>query len=315
MSLFRDSLRPPAIFSDEAVERYLAAIRAELRPDPQFRRRLRGQVLNRYVAVREGIGDTPTAARSMGRLGRAVLYATFTLAFSVTGVMAASQDALPGEFLYPLKRQVEDLRVQILPVHLHDDLATYALGERIQELDELAERGDWDRVIVLAGAIETEYLALADALESDTGELDRHIVVLNGLLETLPASARTAVEDVLDGMPGIGQPSDGHPSQGVTGGNGGNAGGGGSNGNAGTNGNAGGGSGNPTADSTPKPTKEPKPTKDAVPASTPKPVPTPRPQPTPLPAQPTPDPDATPRPTPGPRAPADAASQESEPAP
>jgi hypothetical protein len=313
MSLFRDSLRPPAIFSDEAVERYLAAIRAELRPDPQFRRRLRGQVLNRYVAVREGIGDTPTAARSMGRLGRAVLYATFTLAFSVTGVMAASQDALPGEFLYPLKRQVEDLRVQVLPVHLHDDLATYALGERIQELDELAERGDWDRVIGLAGAIETEYLALADALESDTGELDRHIVVLNGLLETLPASARTAVEDVLDGMPGIGQPSDGHPSRGVSGGNGGNAGAG--NGNAGNNADAGGGSGNASADSTPKPTKEPKPTKDAVPAPTPKPVPTPQPQPTLLPAQPTPDPDATPRPTPGPRAPADAASQESEPAP
>jgi hypothetical protein len=302
MSLFHDSLRPPAIFSDEAVERYLAAVRAELGPpDPHFRRRLRGQVLNRYVAAREGIGAAPTAARSMGRLGRAVLYASFTLAFSVTGVMAASQDALPGELLYSLKRQVEQLRVQVLPAHLHDDLATYALAERIHELDELAERGDWDRVIAVAETIEQDYLALADALESDTGQLDRHIVVLNGLLETLPATARTAVEDVLDGMPGIGQPSDGHPIRGASGGPGA----------------AGAGSENASADPTPQPTKEPKPTKSAatLPDPTEKPQPTPKPQPTVEPAAPTPDLEATPRPTPGPRAPAGAQPPESISAP
>ena len=299
MSLFRDSLRPPAIFSDEAVERYLAAIRAELGPDPHFSRRLRGQVLNRYVAAREGIGAAPTAARTMGRLGRAVLYASFTLAFSVTGVMAASQEALPGELLYPLKRQVEQLRVQVLPAHLHDDLATYALGERIHELDELAERGDWDRVIALAETIEQDYLALADALETESGQLDRHIVVLNGLLETLPATARTAVEDVLDGMPGIGQPPDGHPVNGAADGAGG----------------PGIGSGNANADPTPKPTKEPKPAKSVAPAPTAKPQPTPKPQPTLEPVAPTPDPEATPRPTPGPRAPSGAQPPESVSAP
>jgi hypothetical protein len=299
MSLFRDSLRPPAIFSDEAVERYLAAIRAELGPDPHFRRRLRGQVLNRYVAAREGIGDAPTAGRSMGRLGRAVLYASFTLAFSVTGVMAASQEALPGELLYPLKRQVEELRVQVLPAHLHDDLATYALAERIHELEELAERGDWDRVIVLAETIEQDYLALADALETDTGQLDRHIVVLNRLLETLPATAWMAVADVLDGVPGIGQASDGHPIRGATGGPGA----------------AGAGSGNASTDPTPKPTKEPKPTESAGAAPTPKSQPTPKPQPTVEPAAPTPDVDATPRPTPGPRAPAGVQPPESISAP
>ena len=54
MSLFRTSLRPPAILSDEAIERYVEAIRHELQPDPLYRRRLRGMVLNRYVAAREG---------------------------------------------------------------------------------------------------------------------------------------------------------------------------------------------------------------------------------------------------------------------
>ena len=59
MSLFNDTLRPPAILSDQAVERYLAAIRAEIEPDPFFRRRLRGQVMNRFVATREGMIAAP----------------------------------------------------------------------------------------------------------------------------------------------------------------------------------------------------------------------------------------------------------------
>lgn len=307
MSLFRSSLRPPAIFSDEAVERYLTAIRAEAGPDPLFRRRLRGQVLNRYVAAREGIADAPTASRSMGRLGRAVLYASFALAFSVTGVMAASQEALPGELLYPLKRQVEHLRIQVLPAHLHDDLAMYALAERIHELEVLADRGDWVRVTALAATIEQDYLALADALENDAGQLDRHIVVLNGLLQNLPATARAAVWDVLDGTPGIGRPPGGHPGQGAAGGLGG----------------PGIGPGDAGADATPQPTKEPKPAKSQAPQpmpsahATPKAQPTPKPQPQPTvePPAPTPDPEATPRPTPGPRAPSGAQPPESVSAP
>jgi outer membrane biosynthesis protein TonB len=158
-------------------------------------------------------------------------------------------------------------------------------------------------VIALAETIEQDYLALADALETDTGQLDRHIVVLNGLLETLPATAWMAVADVLDGMPGIGEPTDGHPIRGSVGGPGA----------------AGAGSGNANADPTPKPTKEPKPTKSAAPAPTlaptAKPQPTPNPQPTLEPVTPTPDPEATPRPTPGPRAPAGAEPPESISAP
>lgn len=197
MSLFRGAIRPPAIPSDEAIERYLAAIRAEIRLDPLFRRRLRGQVMNRYVAAREGIG-TATPRRSMGRLGRAVLYASFTLAATSTSVLAASQEALPGDLLYPLKRQVEALRVQVLPSHLHDDLAAYAVAERITELGHLAERGEWDRVAVQAAAVGHDYeafLALADA--AAPGSNERYLTVFAGLVDRLPGPARAAVEAVI----------------------------------------------------------------------------------------------------------------------
>ena len=198
MSLFRGTIRPPAVLSDEAVERYLAAIRAGLTPDPLFRRRLRGVVMNRYVARREGMVAVPRN-RSMGRLGRAVLYASFTLALSTTTVLAASQEALPGDPLYALKRQVEDLRVQILPADLHDDLAAYALAERIDELARLAVRGDWARVESLAITVEHDFAAFVARADTDRSDSnDKYLIVLNGLLARLPDPAREAVEGVID---------------------------------------------------------------------------------------------------------------------
>ncbi len=219
MSLFRSTLRPPAILSDEAIERYVHAIRAEIEPDPLFRRRLRGQVVNRHVAVREGIaahGARRTAARSMGRIGRAVLYASFTLAVSVTSVMAASQNAMPGDLLYTLKRQVEELRVRVVPAHLHDELALMELSERIEELGVLADRTEWLLMVEVAEAVEHDYVAfLRTHPHASEGSMSRQVVVLNALLERMPVTARTAVEDVLLGLPGMGQASEPKPGRGT----------------------------------------------------------------------------------------------------
>ena len=198
MSLFQRPLRPPAILSDQAVERYLEAVRAGLSVDPLFRRRLRGSLVNRFVAEREGA--TPARARrQMGALGRAVLYATFALSVSVSSAMAASQGAVPGDALYPLKLQIEHLRLEALPDQLHDDLAAHSLGERIHELTVLAERGDWARVTRQAAAVEGEYRHFLATTRSD-GSSDRYLVVLSALLERLPDRAQLAVEDVVDGV-------------------------------------------------------------------------------------------------------------------
>jgi hypothetical protein len=264
MSLFRGTIRPPAILSDEAVNRYLAAIRAEIRPDPLFRRRLRGEVVNRYVAAREGIGARPER-RSMGTLGRGVLYVTFTLAVTSTSVLAASQEALPGDLLYPLKRHVETLRVQVLPAHLHDDLAAMALAERINELAHLAERGEWALVAIQAAAVEHDYeafLLLADA--APPGANDRYLTVLAGLVERLPDGARAAVEAVIERRSGSDptQPQ-GRPDGPVPGATGGSTSAGGA---------AGGQAGSPASSPGLDPT-------DATPE--PKPTKSPRPEPTP----------------------------------
>ena len=127
MSLFTNPIRPAPLASDAAVRRYVEAIRQQIEPDPLYRRRLRGQVVNRFVARKRGIDLTgPRRPSRMGALGRACLYASFALAVTVTGVMAASDAAIPGDVLYPLKRSIEEMRFDVLP-----DESVPAAGHRL----------------------------------------------------------------------------------------------------------------------------------------------------------------------------------------
>jgi hypothetical protein len=195
MSLFSQRLRPPSADAEEAVARHVAAIRAELEPDPLFRRRLRGVVVNGFVASREG-GGASRSRREMGRLGRAVLFASVALAMSVGGVMAASQEAVPGDTLYPLKRQIERLRHDVLPAHVADELAALELTERVEELERLTESGRTGAVAGLIGEIRADYAALAH-LDRGAGMLGTRLVVLESLVNRLPEPARAAVEEVI----------------------------------------------------------------------------------------------------------------------
>lgn len=206
MSLLRDSLRPPPLASDEAVRRYLMAIRAQLEPDPLFKRRLRGVVVNHFVAAREGVAQPARRASGMGRIGRACLYASVALALSVGGVMGASRGALPGELLYSVKLQMEGMRVAILPAHLHDDLAVARLSERINELGRLTAAGDWMHASSLASAIsdgydELEALGVTD--RAAEGMLAQRLEVLEGLLDRLPPQAEAAIQRAIDQAPGL----------------------------------------------------------------------------------------------------------------
>ena len=273
MSLFNRALRPPPTLSDEAINRYLAALHAEVEPDPLFRRRLRSDVVNRFVAAREGI-VTPVRSeigrRQMGLVGRACLYTSFTLGVSAASVLAASQEALPGEALYGLKQRIEELRWDVLPPQLHGELAAYALGERIEEMGRLADAGHLDLAIAMAPTIDRDYERLVALGHTDdaasAARIERHLLVLEGLLAKLPANAQAAVENVIERTPGLGQGADRGPIPGKA---------------VRPASGAGGGPG-------------------AGPNSTPKPDPTAKPDPTPKP-EPTVRPAATARPNPPPQ--------------
>jgi hypothetical protein len=189
------------------LERHMRRIQ----PDPLFRRRLRGQVLNRYVAAREGLVPVAparaSARREMGILGRGVLYASLLTVMSVTAVGAASQDSLPGDALYGVKLQLESLRMEIAPPGLRDDLAAMALDERLREVEALATAGRWalvDEAAARASEAEDQLAAIlgsvsaASASERSEAARQQHANRLTEIIETAPLSAKPGLERALD---------------------------------------------------------------------------------------------------------------------
>jgi hypothetical protein len=191
---------------DEAMRAYLDAIHTDIEPDPMFRRRLRGTVMNRFVAEREGAVEVaPPRSSRMGRLGRACLYASVATALGVGGVMAATESAIPGDFLYPLKRSVEDMRATVAPAHLRDELAVYELAERIDELSRLIESGDVARSVSLSAAIRVRLEQVAARGESSVADarLGAQLARLEEVLDTASVQTRRAVERAMSGVPGF----------------------------------------------------------------------------------------------------------------
>jgi hypothetical protein len=192
--------KPPELPPDDSV---LRAVRGALRredPDPLFRRRLRGVVLNQYIARRDA--PAPPRQREMGRLGRAVLYASVALALSLTVGGVVSQDSRPGDLLYTMKRRIEEIRLRVAPESVRGQLLGMALDERLGELRGLAIAGDWSRVEGAAAEV-----TAADELLVRTGyepapveaaSIEDQIRVVGTLLEDAPASVRRAVVPALD---------------------------------------------------------------------------------------------------------------------
>jgi len=285
----------PAVKPDDPIAHMIARTAGRLRPEREYRWRLRGRLVNQYVAVREGlVRETPRQVR-MGALGRAVLYASVGLAISVSAVGAASSSSLPGDPLYGVKRQVEELRMEIAPPSVRPMLAAMALEERLSEVELLAAAGNWDRVALaeqeVEGAVAT-LRGLGGSLPPDeVAQLARHTQVLTDLLARAPDSARAGLQRALVASAGAASGTNlgnhvGQENQ--------QGGGAGATTNQTNDGNqtgngkqaGGGGSGN-----SPKPTEAPTPTSSpANPSKTPVPHPTP-----PATPQPSTNPNGTPR--------------------
>ena len=189
------------------IERHMRRIK----PDPLFQRRLRGQVMNRYVATREGMvaATAPRGLprRQMGLLGRGVLYASLLTAVSVTAVGAAAQESLPGDPLYGVKIELESIRMYLAPTDMRDDLARMALDERLDEVEALAAAGRWAQLDQAVAAVERAETALQLALgvaRSERGAssaaaalMDEHVDRLTELLATAPNGSKRGLQRAL----------------------------------------------------------------------------------------------------------------------
>lgn len=78
--------------------------------------------------------------------------------FSFAGTLFASQDSIPGQTLYPLKRSFEDFRLTVYPESLKDDLNLQFLDNRILEAEKLIDRNAGEVVVEnLLVEIEDQY--------------------------------------------------------------------------------------------------------------------------------------------------------------
>ena len=143
--------------------------------------------------------------QQMGMLGRGVLYASLLTTMAVTAVGAASQDSLPGDALYGVKLELEQVRMQLAPPALRGDLAAMALDERLDEVEALASAGQWEMVddaanrATQAGAVLASLAPRANDLSALAGEdaAQRHARRLAELVRTTPASALDGLQRAL----------------------------------------------------------------------------------------------------------------------
>jgi hypothetical protein len=252
---------------DDPVARMIARTSVRLRPTPGYRRRLRGHVVNQYVAVREGLAAPAPRGRQMGRIGRSVLVASLGLAVSVTTVGAASQGSLPGDALYPVKRQLEQLRMEIAPGWVRPTLVALALDERLSEVEALARDARWDKVAGAVADVDAAEAALAAAVgevpQDQQEELARHTQVLTALLARAPEAARPGLQQALaaTGKAAVLAAAHGTPSSGAANSHNGQGGNGTGNGK---------GNGQPSVEPSPSPATSP-PGSDPKPTASPKP--------------------------------------------
>jgi hypothetical protein len=194
--------RGAGLATDDPIVRRLEKTFASTQVDGLFRRRLRSEVVNRYVAVREGhVLVRPLVNRGMvGRLGRACLYASVALAGTSAGVLAASQSALPGDALYDVKIRIDGLRLEAAPTELRSTVAAYIVDARLNEAMVLVAGGEWARAEHAAAAAGAATKEMAPLLVGDPeaeARIQGHLAVLSGLIETAPPAARAALEHAM----------------------------------------------------------------------------------------------------------------------
>jgi uncharacterized membrane protein YgcG len=258
-------------------------------PDPQFRNRLRGAILSHHVAVREGHA-LPALRPAMTPIGRGVLVASVLLAVGVTGVGAASQQAIPDDPLYAVKLRIEELRILTAPADLRDDLVAMSLEERLSEVETAVSRGRWHaahEAALLVTQTEDELARLGGPPPAVAARIADHLASLTGLLAAAPAGRSDAAQDISAARAAIRAAND-HAAAAAAGrdhrgGGGARATGNGGTGNGGGNGNGGNGKGNgggtssaPASSPSPKPTSQGNGPKASPAAASPEPHPTPR---------------------------------------
>jgi len=141
-----------------------------------------------------------------------IIVTTILSLLSGAGAVYASNDALPGEFLYPVKTWVEDVQLVLSPDDVDVELSGIFASRRIEELLALIEEGDLEDLDELVDGyhnrteLMTQLIAQIKArnpeeairlrLDLET-KLQEHALIIETLIDDEPAEDELPLQDRL----------------------------------------------------------------------------------------------------------------------
>jgi hypothetical protein len=183
-------------------------------PDPRFRSAARARILSamhaqKPVTLQDRLAHFWQGAQFfLTKRPALALALILALLFSLTGTgtVFASQGAAPGDLLYPVKLQVEDLRLMAASEAGDEVLYRQFAQERVEEVEGLIARGQYKDIPAAVDRLEILMNGAAEALESGAqedrpetaAELSHSLVVLTDLLDRVPDTARPGLERAIE---------------------------------------------------------------------------------------------------------------------
>jgi len=190
-------------------------------PDEDFEREARARILSAsseqnpggfFTWLKGGLAGFAAllSPRPAFRLG---LLAVLLVVLLGSGVMYASAQAMPGDFLYPVKIFIEDARSIISGDDKEADLQIDLSKQRIKEVDRLIDDHKFENIpdVVeryvrhmdkISTAIDSQSsdqeVATDEKSEVISSELRKNIEVLEELLDKVPDEAKPAIENAIE---------------------------------------------------------------------------------------------------------------------
>lgn len=184
------------------------------KPDPQFRASAFKRIMN--TLEQESVTNLPwyrQLIHSFQFTQKRRYQMTITLIVILVvslfggGTVYASQNALPGDALYSLKLQIEDMQIQFASEDVDQDLYLQYANERVSEIEALIEEGRYaDISIAMKGYSHAFIEAMATSEEGEETEeskseiyigLSNSLEVLTGLMAEVPEEAYPGLEVAL----------------------------------------------------------------------------------------------------------------------
>ncbi|HEU4327703.1 MAG TPA: DUF5667 domain-containing protein [Roseiflexaceae bacterium] len=197
---------PELSAEERALAQRLADLR-DMRPSETYRRRA-AALLQERIAAESGPALAPTRValprrRTRSPRGWAVMAMRLTLVgaalvLSLLGVGYVAAQSLPGEALYPVKRQLEEAQVTLSSPASQDELRLRLADRRLAELQRLVERAAPSDQIARAAAEYRSALAQIRDGADDQRLLTVHIGVLGVLLDVAAPEARPPLASALE---------------------------------------------------------------------------------------------------------------------